>query len=351
MSDIKKVKQVDKINIGFVVDGVKDFKKPDLFHDSSFALMLATQELGFKVLLTESNNLKIVNNKVFAKFDEVSLKQVENNHLEVKSSKEFSLNSFDVIFARKDPPIDENFLSYAHMLLIVSKSKDEPEGLSGPLIINSPESILSANEKLYSLKFPDLTPQTIVTSKKTEILDFLNKHKEAVVKPLFDKGGGGVFYLNANLKNVQAIIDLSINDETRVALVQKYIPEVINGDKRIILLNGEPLGAVLRIPKVGEFRANMSRGASVKSCTLTKRDLEICETLKPQLVKDGLYFTGIDVVGDYLTEVNITSPTGLQEIERFDRKPLAKEIVKWAIETATRVKTVKNVKKFLLKCD
>lgn len=334
MSDIKKVKQVDKINIGFVVDGVRDFKKPDLFHDSSFALMLAAQELGFKVFLTESNNLKIVNNKVFAKFDEVSLKQVENNHLEVKSSNEFPLNSFDVIFARKDPPIDENFVSYVLMLLHVSRTSKLDHNGSNTLIINSPEGILKANEKLYPLNFPELIVPTIVTSKKIEILEFLNEHKEAVVKPLFDKGGGGVFYLNANLKNVQAIIDLSINDETRVALVQKYIPEVINGDKRIILLNGEPLGAVLRIPKVGEFRANMSRGASVKSCTLTKRDLEICKTLSPHLRKDGIYFAGIDVVGDYLTEVNITSPTGLQEIERFDRKPLAKEIVGWAIETA-----------------
>ncbi|MBI3590414.1 MAG: glutathione synthase [Candidatus Melainabacteria bacterium] len=338
MSDIKKVNKLNELKVAFIADGVKNFSKSDIFHDSSFALMLAAQELdkkNVKILLTESNNLKIINNKVFAKFDEVSLKKEESNHLQVKSTNEYALDTLDIIFARKDPPINESYLSYILMLSLVPHiGNGSPENDFKTLIVNNPLGILKANEKLYALNFPALIPHTLVTSRKNEILDFLNEHKEAVIKPLYDKGGGGVFYLSKNMNNVQSIIEISTQDGTKVAMVQKYIPEVIKGDKRIILLNGNPIGAILRIPKVGEFRANMNRGASVEHCELNKRDLEICETIKPHLQKDGLYFTGIDVIGNYLTEINVTSPTGLQEIERFTGRSLAKEIIDWAIETA-----------------
>ena len=169
---------------------------------------------------------------------------------------------------------------------------------------------------------------------KNEIFDFLNEHKEAVIKPLFNKGGEGVFHLSGKDKGIDSVISSSTQNETRVALVQKYLPEVKAGDKRIILLDGMPIGALARIPKVGEFRANMNQGASIKPADLSKRDLEICEALKPYLQKDGLYFTGIDVIDDYLIEVNVTSPTCLQEIERFTGRQLAKEIVVWAMERA-----------------
>jgi len=343
IKNANKLRDLSDLKVAFIVDGVNNFSKADIFHDSSFALMLAMQGFNVRVLLTESNNLKIINNKVFAKFDEVVLKQEENNHIKVKGSSECSLDSFNIIFARKDPPVNEDFLSYLLMLSMTphfGDGKAENENKSKPLIVNSPEGMLKANEKLYALNFPEFIPSTIVTSKKVEILDFLNEYNEAVVKPLYDKGGGGVFYLSKSLKNVQAIIEMSIRNGDSVALVQKYIPEVLNGDKRIILLNGNPLGAILRIPKAGEFRANMSRGASVKACTLTERDLEICKALKPQLQRDGLHFAGIDVINGYLTEVNVTSPTGLQEIERFDGRQLAKEIVGWAIETSMAGLTV-----------
>jgi glutathione synthase len=324
----KKVKQDkvknSKLNFAFIADGVKNFSKSDIFHDSSFALMLASQSLNVNIFLSESNNLKIINNKVFAKFDKVRIKQVPDKHVNVLNTSFLPLDSFNAVFARKDPPIDENYLSYIQMLTLVSNKKT--------LIVNNPEGILKTNEKLYALKFPKLTPPTLITNKKDELVDFLDKHKEAVIKPLFDKSGSGVFYLNKNVKNANAIIESSIHDGNRVALIQKYIPQVLTGDKRIILLNGEPIGAMLRIPKKGELRANMSRGASIKPAVLTKRDLEICEALKPHLIADKLYFAGIDVIGGYLTEVNVTSPTGLQEIERFTGRALSKEIIEWVIE-------------------
>ena len=322
MSDVKANNDVKDVKIGFIADGVKQFSKKDIFHDSSFALMLATQELKAKILLTGSNNLKIINNKVFANFDEIDVKQEAGNHIHVKESYECSLDSLDIIFARKVPPVNENFISYLQMLTLVQNV----------LIINKPNGVLGANEKLYALNFPDLIPPTLVSSNKNEIVDFLNEYGEAVIKPLFNKGGEGVFYLNKNdLNGANLLIDSSISNG-KFSLAQMFIKEVKLGDKRIILLNGHPIGALLRIPKPGEFRANMNQGASIAKCELRKRDLEICEELKPYLIKDGLYFAGIDVIDKYLTEVNVTSPTCLQEIERFTHRKLAREIVEWAIE-------------------
>ena len=325
VSDINKS---NNLKIGFIANGVKKFSKSDIFHDSSFALMLAAQKLDTRILLAESNTLKIINNKVFATFDEVNVKQEENNHILVKCTTEFPLDDLDIIFARKDPPVNEDFISYVLMLTLVA---GENALKRKPLIINSPFGLLKANEKMYALNFPSLIPPTILTSRKSEIIDFLNEHVEVVAKPLFDKGGEGVFYIDKGSKTSHTIIEVVTKHESCTVIVQKYIPEIIHGDKRIILLNGNPIGSVLRIPRAGEFRANMNKGASVKACTLSKRDLEICEAVKPLLQKEGLYFTGIDVIGNFLTEINVTSPTGLQEIERLSGTHPADEIISWAV--------------------
>jgi len=201
------------------------------------------------------------------------------------------------------------------------------------LVINNPLGILRANEKLYIFNVPDFIPITLITSKKEELLDFLNKHKEAVIKPLFNKGGEGVFYLNINSINANSIIEESlINNHTVV--IQKYLPEVLDGDKRIIIFNGEPVGGIVRIPKPGEFRAHISRGASFKSLALSRRDIEICNALKPFLIRDSIYFAAIDVIGDYLIEVNVTCPANLYETEQAINKPLSKMLIEWAIKTS-----------------
>ena len=321
VSDVKRINPA-KLKVAFIADDIRSFNEFDVFHNATFALMLAAQGLGANIFLTESNNLKIINNKVLAKFDEISLKHQLDNYLNVKNTIEYSLDSFDIIFARKDPPVNENFISYAQTLLLISQNV---------FIVNNPDGILKANEKLYALNFSNIVPPTLVTYKKNEILDFLDEYKEAVIKPLFNRGGEGVFYLNKKDKSIDLVIEQSTQGETKAALVQKYLSEVKDGDKRIILLNGSPLGAMYRVPKAGEFRANVRRGATVKACELSKRDLEICETLKPALIKDGLYFTSIDVIGNYLIEVNVTCPASLQEVERCTGRAAAKEIVEWAI--------------------
>lgn len=330
VSDVKKV----SYTVAFIADDIKNFTEFDVFHNATFGLMLAAQGLNVRVLLTESNNLKIINNKVFANFNEIMLKPELSSYLKVKNSAEYALDSFNIIFARKDPPINENFISYIQTLCLVQKS----------FIVNRPKGILKANEKLYALNFPKIIPPTLVTYKRNEILDFLDVHKEIVIKPLFNKGGEGVFYLNKKDQASINIIEESTNEEKKAALVQKFLPEVKGGDKRIILLDGNPLGAIFRVPKEGEFRANVRRGATYKVCNMSKRDLEICETLKPFLQRDGLYFTSIDVIGDYLIEVNVTCPASVQEVERCTGRAVAKEIVSWAIkEQAQDINSVKKI--------
>ena len=326
VSDVKKNTLSNDIKVAFIADDIKDLTEFGVFHNATFSLMLAAQELNLKVLLTESNNLKIVHDKIIAKFDEVILKREAGNHVKIKSSREYPLDSLNIIFARKDPPVNENFITYLQMLSMVS-----PE----TLIVNNPDGILKANDKLYTLNFPKFTPPTLVTSNKTEILNFLNEFKEVVVKPIFDKGGNGVFYLNQDTqKNVHSIIELSTENGSRTILVQKFIPDIFKGDKRIILLNGEPVGSVLRVPKAGEFIASIDRGAGVFSCELSRRDLEICEALKLPLTKYGLHLAAIDVIGDYLTEINVSCPAGIQPIENLTGKSLSKIIIKWALKTA-----------------
>lgn len=324
VSDVKKYNSGNGIKIAFVADDIKNLSEFGVFHNATFSLMIAAQELNVKVFLTESNNIKIVNNKIVAKFDEVLLRRQVGNHLKIKSTVEHALDSFNILFARKDPPVNENFITYIQMLSMLSPDV---------LVVNNPSGILRANEKLYIFNVPNYIPVTLVTSNKDELLDFLNIHKEAVIKPLFNKGGEGVFYLNVNSINVNSIIEESLTNN-RTVVIQKYLPEVLDGDKRIILFNGEPIGGIIRTPKPGEFRAHISRGASFKPLILSKRDIEICNALKPFLIQDGIYFAAIDIIGDFLIEVNVTCPANLYETEQAINKPLSKIIVEWAIRTA-----------------
>lgn len=327
MSDIKKYTERKEIKVAFIADDVKNLTEFGVFHNTTFSLMIAAQELHLKIFLTETNNLKIVNNKIISKFDEVVVKREVSNHLKIVSNSELSLDSFEIIFARKDPPVDSNFLSYIQMLSILPPQV---------LVINNPCGILRANEKLYVFNVPSFIPITLVSSNKGEIINFLQEHKEVVIKPLFHKGGEGVLYLKAS-DDFLPVIDESLRNYQKI-IVQKYLPDVISGDKRIILFNGEPVGGIVRIPKPGEFRAHISRGASFKPLTLSKRDLEICSALKPFLIRDGIYFAAIDIIGDYLIEVNVTCPANLYETEQSVGKPLTKMLLEWAVKSAMSCK-------------
>ena len=323
MSDVKRIKYKSGKKIAFIADDIKDLNKFGLFHNATFSLMLASCKLGAKLFLAGSKSLKVRNGKVSARFYEVNVKQEYRNHITILRSFECGLDAMDVVFARKDPPVNEDYLSFIYKLCLVSRNKN-----SKTLIVNNPEGILKANEKLYAFNFPDIIPPTLVTTSEIEAFRFLNKYKEVVIKPLFNKSGKGVFYVN---KKKKTLIKKSLLKYGTI-IVQKYLKQILYGDKRIIVLNGNPIGAVKRIPRKGEFRTNVCYGPKFVPYKLQNSDFKICKLLKPFLLKDGLYFVGIDVIGKYLIEINLTCPATLQETSRADKNDLASKIIEWAIK-------------------
>lgn len=330
-SDVKKINKRNSIKIAFIADDIKVLNKFGLFHNATFGLMLACKKLkNVRIFLTQSNKLIVQNNKVYACFEEVVPipSQDIKQYLKITSKQFLSLDYFDVLFTRKDPPVNQDYLSYLHILTVQLQRKK-------PFIINNPYGILKANEKLYALNFPDIIPPTLVTASKNEIFHFITQHKEVVIKPLFNKGGEGVSYLKNKDKKALKIVNDSLR-KNHIVLLQKYIASITKGDKRIILLNGKPLGGIVRVPKKGEFRAHISRGAQYRKLKLSKYDLAICRKLKPYLQKDGIYFAGIDVIGKYLIEVNVTCPANLIEAGHCNKRLMAEEIIKWAIHASCK---------------
>jgi glutathione synthase len=220
------------------------------------------------------------------------------------------LDAFDVVWMRKDPPFDLNYLYATHILSLV-----EPR----TLVVNEPQALRDANEKIFALHFPQVSPETIVSRSIPELLAFRARlGGDMVVKPLDGAGGEGVFHITPEDRNAKAILELSTRHGARYLMAQRFIPEVRQGDKRIILVEGEPAGAVLRVPAAGEARANFHVGGTAAQTELTARDREICAAVGPTLRERGILFAGIDVIGHWLTEVNVTSPTGIREIYRLD---------------------------------
>jgi len=233
---------------------------------------------------------------------------------------EMSLDAFDAIFMRKDPPADANYL-YATMMLSLADSHRT-------FVMNSPAGLREANEKLYALNFPSVIPPTLVTYEIARLKVFMEEQGgEMVVKPLDGHGGEGVFVLARGDRNINAILETATRFETRPIMAQRYIAEVRKGDKRLIVLDGEPLGCTLRVPMAAEHRGNIHVGGTCVKAEVTARDREICRVLKPRLQRDGLYFVGLDVIGDFVTEINVTSPTGVQEIDRLDVANLEARVI------------------------
>ncbi|MFS8067751.1 MAG: glutathione synthase [Byssovorax sp.] len=231
------------------------------------------------------------------------------------------LDETDAIFIRKDPPFDRAY-SYATLLLERARK--------GPVIVNDPRGLRDANEKLYALNFPEWTPRTMVTSDRDTIHDFVKEvGGQAVIKPLDGAGGAGVMQLNATDKNARSIVDMLTHEGQRLAMVQEFLPSVTVGDKRILLLDGEPLGAILRVPRGDDIRSNIHVGGSVVPTELTARELAMVAAIGPKLREDGLYFVGLDVIGERLTEVNVTSPTGIQELGRFTGTTPSDKVIAW----------------------
>ena len=313
----------------FIIDPI-DRLNP--VHDTSIALMEAAQELGHEVWITKINQLTIIKSKTWARVQRINLISIERteNHwvasnpwYDLEKTILEPLESMDAVFMRQDPPVTVPYLYATYLLDYLNPEKT--------LVINSPQGLRAANEKMYALQFTKVIPDTIVSQDKQVIKEFLDSQGAAVLKPLGGKAGEGILFLEPADINFNSLIEISTQQGQEPVMIQSYLPAAKIGDKRIILLNGKPIGAVNRIPTGKEFRGNMATGGRVAQTEITQKEYEICEYLAPKLIADGLYFVGIDIIGGYLTEVNVTSPTGIREIDLLDNVNLGKQVIEWVI--------------------
>lgn len=292
--------------------------------DTSFAIMLEAQRRGHAVFHALAKDVRLDEGEVFATVRPASMQRDPAAPIVLGEPLDLRLAEVDCVFIRKDPPFDDGYLWLTLVL----------EHLRGrTLVINDPAGLRRANEKLYACRFGAHTPKTLVASDKANIFAFVDRvGGEAVIKPVDGHGGEGVFRLRRGDKNANVIIETVTRNGTRVAMVQEFIPDVVRGDKRILLLEGEPLGAILRVPREDEARSNIHVGGSVQAATLDAADRAIVDAVRDALVSDGLAFVGLDVIGGRLTEVNVTSPTGIQQMSRIAGQTLETRVIEW-IET------------------
>ncbi|SUZ32112.1 Glutathione synthetase [Roseibaca ekhonensis] len=281
----------------------------DIDGDSSFRIALEAQERGHEVFVYTPDQLSYREGRVLAQAQTATLRRVKGDHVTRGPVTELDLAKVDVVWLRQDPPFDMGYITTTHILDMV-----QPE----TLVVNDPFWVRNYPEKLLVLRFPDLTPPTLIARDLATIRAFKAEHGDVILKPLYGNGGAGVFRLDAQDRNLASLHELFSGINNEPLIVQKYLPAVTKGDKRIILVNGDPIGAINRVPAEGETRSNMHVGGRAEKVALTERDREICARIGPLLREKGQIFVGIDVIGDWLTEINLTSPTGLQELERFD---------------------------------
>ena len=278
--------------------------------DSTFALALEAQARGFELFHFLPTAVSFQNGVVSAMAHPMQVQRVAADPAPLAEVRKLDLaRDLDVILMRQDPPFDMQYITLTHLL----------EGIGDQvLVVNDPRHVRNAPEKLFVTRFPQFMPPTLISRDQGEIRAFRQQHPHTIVKPLFGNGGAGVFYLKPDDENLSSLLENLLGASREQLMVQAYIPEIRSGDKRIILVDGEPIGAINRIPADGEARANLHVGGRAEKVGLTAREQEICAALGPVLREQGLIFVGIDVIGDYLTEINVTSPTGLQELQRFD---------------------------------
>ena len=289
----------------------------DINADSSFRLAEEAQARGHELFFYGPDQLAYEEGLITAKGHRMTVRREQGNHVDLGPLEHVDLASFDVIWLRQDPPFDMHYITSTHLL---DRLKDDV------LVVNDPFWVRNYPEKLLVLDFPQLTPPTTIARDLETIKSFKAKHGDVILKPLYGNGGAGVFRLDANDRNLTSLHELFTGFSREPLIVQKFLPDVSNGDKRVILVDGEPVGAINRVPAAGETRSNMHVGGRPEKIGLTERDLEICAEIGPLLREKGQVFVGIDVIGDYLTEINVTSPTGIQELERFDGVNIAEKI-------------------------
>ena len=280
----------------------------DITGDSTFALGLEAQSRGHNLWYYTPENLSFKDGKVTARGQSLALFDEVGAHFKTGPNETRSLDEFDVILMRQDPPFDMAYITTTHIL----------ERLPArTMVVNNPAEVRNAPEKLLVTHYPDLLPATLISRDSEAIHAFRATHKDIIVKPLFGNGGAGVFRIQPNDQNLNSLLEMFFSNSREPVMVQAYLPAVREGDKRVILVNGEAVGAVNRIPGDGEARSNFHVGGSAAATGLTPRDKEICAAIGPELKRRGLLFVGIDIIGDYLTEINVTSPTGIREIQRL----------------------------------
>ena len=294
----------------------------DINADSTFRLAEEAQNRGHDLYVYTPNDLTFNRGKVAAKVRSISLKRKIGEHVNFGAVELLDLSEFGVIWLRQDPPFDMGYITNTHLLDLVAKET---------LIVNNPFWVRNLPEKLLVLEFPDLIPDTVISRDLEEIKEFKREFKDIIVKPLYGNGGAGIFRLKEDDKNLTSLHELFSNMSSEPLIAQAFLPDVKNGDKRIILVDGSPVGAINRVPKAGEIRSNMHVGGKAEPAKLSQRDREICRAIGPTLKSKGQVFVGIDVIGEYLTEINVTSPTGIQELERFDNVNIA-EMIWHAVE-------------------
>ena len=286
--------------------------------DSTFALALEAQARGHALFHYLPRALTLRDGRLYARGRPLEVFRQHGNHHRFGAFEEIDLAGVDIVLMRQDPPFDMAYITATHLLELL------PE--EGPLVVNNPASVRNAPEKLFVLRFRELMPPTLLSLDADEIRAFWREHGDIVLKPLFGNGGAGVFHLRPGDDNLSSLLEMYASVYREPVMVQRYLPEVRQGDKRIILVEGEPVGAVNRVPPEGEARANLHVGGRAQKTSLTSREREICAAIGPALRAQGLVFVGIDVIGDYMTEINVTSPTGIQEIARLDGVDLAVDI-------------------------
>lgn len=292
------------IKIGIVMDPISDIK---IHKDSSFAMLLEAQSRGWELYYMEMQDLHLEDGRCFASSKKLTVQRDEKNWYQIEDATYHPLSDLDAVLMRKDPPFDTEFI-YATYLL--ERAEDE-----GCLIVNKPQSLRDANEKLFTAWFSEFTPTTLVTRSDAKIREFHKKHQDVILKPLDGMGGASIFRIKEKDANIGVIIETLTEHQTRYCMAQAFIPEIKDGDKRILIVDGEPMPyALARIPAKGETRGNLAAGGQGVAQPLSESDWHIANTIGPTLKEKGLIFVGLDVIGDKVTEINVTSPTCIQEI-------------------------------------
>lgn len=281
----------------------------DIDGDSTFRIAEEAQARGHELFYYTPDKLAYREGRVVARGWPLTVQRVKGDHFKLGEMVEVDLADYDVVWLRQDPPFDMGYITTTHILDMIHPAT---------LVVNDPFWVRNYPEKLLVLSFPDLTPPTMIARDLETLKSFRAEHGDVILKPLYGNGGAGVFKLEEGDGNLASLHELFSGINTEPLIMQKFLPDVSKGDKRVILVDGEPVGAINRVPAKGETRSNMHVGGRPEKVELTARDLEICARIGPLLREKGQVFVGIDVIGDWLTEINVTSPTGIQELERFD---------------------------------